>query len=160
MVRTYTADPEAIAAYGPLADIKGEKSYVLHIVRVTDKGVVARVDGVSDRTAAEGLRGIELYVAREKLPAADDTEYYHADLIGLTAILESGEEFGRVAAIQNFGAGDLLEIAREMAPSEFIPFTNANAPVVDLDAGTVTVVPPVMTGEADEPDTAHENEAD
>lgn len=160
MVRTFTAEPEAIASYGPLTDGTASKAYTLRIVRVTDKGVVARVDGVADRTAAEALRGIELYVARTKLPQTEQSEYYHADLIGLTAVLQSGEKYGRVSSVQNFGAGDLLEIERAGSPSEYIPFTNANAPVVDFAAGTVVIVPPVMTGEREESEAESDRETD
>lgn len=148
IVRTHTADPGGIAAYGELTDKDGLKPLRLKIVRVTDKGLVARVNGVSDRNGAEALKGRELYVLRSQLPAASDAEYYHADLIGLNAITSDGAAFGKVIAVQNFGAGDLLEIGtRDGRDSEFIPFTNACVPVVDIKAQTVTVVPPVMTGE-------------
>ena len=148
MVRTFTADPDGIAAYGNLTDKDGQKPLSLKIVRVTDKGVVARVKGVNDRNGAEALKGRELYVLRSQLPESDEAEYYHADLIGLRAILSDGTALGNVVAVQNFGAGDLLEIrTRDGRDSEFIPFTNACVPVVDIKAQTLTVVPPVMTGE-------------
>lgn len=148
IVRTFTADPDGIAAYGELTDKDGLKPLQIKIVRVTDKGVIARVKGVTDRNGAEALKGRELYVSRSQLPAADEAEYYHADLIGLNAITEDGAAFGKVVAVQNFGAGDLLEIrTRDGRDSEFIPFTNACVPIVDIKAQTVTVVPPVMTGD-------------
>lgn len=150
MVRTFTTEPADIAAYGPLTDKEGGRPLSLTIVRVTDKGVVARIKGVADRNAAELLRGRDLYVLRSKLPKAADAEYYHADLIGLEAFTEDGQPFGRVIAVQNFGAGDLLEIRiGEGRDVEFIPFTNACVPDVDIAAGRLTVVPPVMTGEQD-----------
>jgi 16S rRNA processing protein RimM len=148
IVRSYTADPADIAAYGPLTDKAGAKPLTLSVVRVSDKGVVARVKGVSDRNGAEALKGRELYVDRTKLPKASDAEYYHADLIGLAAVTADGEPYGRVLAVQNFGAGDLLEIQLSGGKdAEFIPFTNACVPEVDLALGRLTVVPPVMTGE-------------
>jgi 16S rRNA processing protein RimM len=147
LIRTFTADPASIAAYGPLTDAGGQRSFNVKIVRVTDKGVVARIAGVTDRNGAEVLRGIELYVARDRLPKTAAAEYYHADLIGLDAVLTDGTPFGRVVAVQNFGAGDLLEIERANAESEFIPFTNAHAPDVDLVSRRVTIVPPTMVGE-------------
>lgn len=148
IVRTFTADPDGIAAYGDLTDKNGLQPLSLKIVRATDKGIVARVKGVSDRNGAEALKGRELYVLRSQLPDASDAEYYHADLIGLAAVTEDGTAFGKVVAVQNFGAGDLLEIrTRDGRDSEFIPFTNACVPIVDIKAQTVTVVPPVMTGE-------------
>jgi 16S rRNA processing protein RimM len=148
LVRTFTGEPVAIAAYGPLTDATGTKSFNLRIVRVTDKGVVARLDGVTDRNGAEAVRGQELYVDRSKLPATDDAEYYHADLIGLAAVSSDGVAIGRVVAVQNFGAGDLLEIQLlDGTATEFIPFTNANVPLVDLAAKRVVVVMPVMVGD-------------
>ena len=90
IVRTFTGDPGAIAAYGPLTDASGHKSFKLRVVRVTDKGVIARLDGVTDRNGAEAVRGQELYVDRAKLPAPDEAEYYHADLIGLAAVSLEG----------------------------------------------------------------------
>lgn len=150
MVKTYTTDPASIAGYGPLTDAAGGNPLALSVVRVTDKGIVARVKGVTDRNAAEALRGRELFVARAKLPKASDTEYYHADLIGLAALTEDGQPFGEVIAVQNFGAGDLLEIRIGGGKdSEFIPFTNACVPAVDIAAGSLTIIPPVMTGEPD-----------
>lgn len=161
VVRTYTGAPEAIASYGPLTDATGKKSWKLRVVRVSDKGVVARVEGVTDRNGAEALRGQELYVARAKLPVPDAAEYYHADLIGLAAVTVDGAEFGRIVALQNFGAGDLLEIQLSgQTVTEFVPFTNACVPEVDIAAGRVTVVPPVMTGEGPENDGLAENEGD
>ncbi len=151
IVRTYTGDPVDIASYGPLTDKAGGRPLSLSILRVSDKGVVVRVKGVTDRNGAEALRGRELYVARSKLPKANEAEYYHADLIGLRAVLDDGREFGRVIAVQNFGAGDLLEIKlSDGGDVEFIPFTNACVPEVDLGAGQLVVVPPVMTGDEGE----------
>lgn len=147
LIRTYTAEAAAIAAYGPLTDKSGRNAFSLKIVRVTDKGVVARVSGVADRNGAEALRGTELYVDRNRLPNPATSEFYHVDLIGLDAVLENGDAYGRVVAVQNFGAGDLLEVARSGAETEFIPFTDAHAPIVDLDSRSVTVVPPAMVGD-------------
>lgn len=148
IVRSYTADPADVAAYGPLTDKDGAKPLSISVMRVSDKGVVARAKGISDRNGAEALKGRELYVLRSKLPEADKAEYYHADLIGLDAITADGRPFGRVTAVQNFGAGDLLEIkTQDGRDSEFIPFTNACVPEVDLGKRTLTVVPPLMTGD-------------
>jgi 16S rRNA processing protein RimM len=149
-VRTYTANPADVAAYGALTDAAGASPLTLSILRTTDKGVVARVKGVADRNAAEALKGRELFVARSKLPSADASEFYHADLIGLAAVTAAGQPFGRVIAVQNFGAGDLLEIRLSDAKdSEYIPFTDACVPQVDIAAGVVTIVPPLLTGDAE-----------
>ena len=150
IVRTYTGEPADIAAYGPLTDKAGGRPLTLHVVRASGKGVVARVKGVSDRNAAEALKGLELYVARAKLPKADEAEYYHADLIGLAAVTPEGQDLGRIIAVQNYGAGDLLEIKMTASgDTDFIPFTNACVPDVDLAAGRVTVVMPEVVGEAE-----------
>ncbi len=150
LVRTFTGDPAAIATYGPLSDKSGTRSFRLKIVRVTDKGVIARVEGVADRTAAEPLKGTELYVERSKLPPPADDEFYHADLVGLGVELEDGTAYGIVRAVVNFGAGDLVEVSRAGLPSsELIPFTKTNVPTIDFAAGRLTVVPPVMVGESE-----------
>ena len=144
-VRTFTGTPEAIASYGPLSDKAGTRTFKLKVVRVTDKGIIARVDGISDRNAAETLKGIDLYVDRAKLPVASDGEYYHADLIGLRAVSPDGDEIGKIIAVANFGASDLLEIQlKGGTATEYVPFTDACVPSVDLAAGVATVVMPEM----------------
>jgi 16S rRNA processing protein RimM len=143
VVKSYTDDPADIAAYGPLTDKSGVKSYELTVVRVAKKGVIARVKGVGDRNGAEALRGTELYIARDKLPEPDNDEVYHADLIGLEAVTADGVIVGEVVAIQNFGAGDLLEVRLAgQSRTEFIPFDDYFVPEIDVDAGRVTVVMP------------------
>lgn len=158
LVRTYTETPEAIASYGPLADATGTKTFALKIVRVTDKGVVARIAGISDRTTAEALRGTKLFVARNQLPEAKASEYYHTDLIGLEALDEDGAHLGEIVSVQNFGAGDLLELKPDAGATEFIPFEDQWVPHVDIAARTVTIKRPPLTGDeagesqSDEPD--------
>ncbi len=152
LVKTYTGEPRDIAAYGPLTDETGAHRLELKVVRVTDKGVIARVAGVGDRTAAERIKGVKLYVGRDRLPVAAEGEYYHADLIGLDAVSEAGERIGHVVAVQNFGAGDLIEIRLEGSiRTELVPFTDAAVPVVDVAAGRVVVRPPeLVDGDAEE----------
>jgi 16S rRNA processing protein RimM len=148
MIRTYTETPEAIASYGALTDSRGQHRFEIKVQRVTDKGVVAHIKGVDDRTAAEALRGVELYVDRDHLPATSDDEFYHADLIGLDAITGDGQPFGTVIAVQNFGAGDLLEIRRPgRRDTDYIPFTNDCVPDVDIGNRRIVVEPPVMIGD-------------
>jgi 16S rRNA processing protein RimM len=142
-IQTYTDDPAAIADYGPLSDETGRRTLKITGVRVTAKTVVARIEGVGDRTAAEALRNTALYVSRSALPDADDGDYYHADLIGLSAQLADGSALGTVVAVQNFGAGDLLEVQLAgTTRTEFYPFTDACVPTVDLAGGVVVIVPP------------------
>src|ERR687885_1561392 len=112
-LRVFTEDPLAVADYGPLRDEEG-RTYAIRRVRPAKTVVIAALEGVSDRNAAEALRGRALYVDRDRLPATEDDEtYYQADLVGLEAVTADGRSLGRVLAIHNFGAGDLLEIAPE-----------------------------------------------
>jgi 16S rRNA processing protein RimM len=144
-LQTYTAEPEAIGDYGPLSDEAGRRTFEIKSVRMTGKGVIAHLKGVEDRTAAEALRGTALYVARSKLPPPTDGDYYHVDLIGLRAVDPAGQAIGRIVAVQNFGAGDLLEVRFDGASgTEFIPFTDACAPQIDIAGGQVVIIPPAM----------------
>src|SRR5690606_22055692 len=102
LVRSYTADPADIAAYGPLIARGRARTIELKVVRVTDKGVIVRIAGVGDRNAAEALRGVELLAPRSRLPEAGPDEYYHSDLVGLTAMGPDGVVVGRVVAVHNF----------------------------------------------------------
>jgi 16S rRNA processing protein RimM len=148
VLRSHTADPEAIAAYGPLSDEVGQRTFLIASAKATTKGVIARIKGVTTRNEAEALRGTKLYVSRNALPSPDDGDYYHEDLVGLTAVSPDGVTFGKVVAMQNFGAGDLVEI--QLAGSkltEFIPFTDACVPSVDIAAGRMTIVMPQMVGD-------------
>jgi 16S rRNA processing protein RimM len=117
-------------------------------VREAKGHLVATLNGVDSREDAERLNGIELYVAREKLPATEADEYYHADLIGLAAVNSADEPIGRVIAIHNFGAGDIIEIAPPSGPTMLLPFTNAVVPTVDIAGGRVVVeLPAEVEGE-------------
>ena len=158
-IKTFTGEPDAIGSYGPLTDKAGTKAFKVRVVRVTPKGVVARIHGVDDRNGAEALNGTDLYVERTRLPKAKDSEYYHADLLGLKAVNREGVEIGIVVAVENFGAGDLLEIQLAGgSTTEFVPFTNACVPDVDLATGRATIIMPVMTGDP-EPASGEEDEA-
>lgn len=143
LVHTFTEAPANIGAYGALSDASGTRQFKLRIVRVTPKGVIARVAGIDDRNAAETLKGIELYVDRARLPAAADGEFYYADLVGLTAVDIEGKTIGSIVAVQNFGAGDLLEIRLSgSSKTELVPFRKAFVPEVDLAARRVVVLLP------------------
>lgn len=150
VIETYTGEPRDIAAYGPLETEDGTRQLVVSIVRVTPKGVIALVEGVDDRTAAETLKGLKLYIDRERLPTATEGEFYQTDLVGLKAEDRNGQRIGVVIAVQNFGAGDLLEIRLEGKPkTEFIPFTDAFVPIVDIAGGRVVVALPNDEEETD-----------
>ncbi len=145
LVHSFAAVPEDIAAYGPLADKTGARTFRLRILRTTPKGaLIARIVGIRDRNAAEALKGVELYVARDKLPDPDDGEFYYADLVGLTAVSPDGAPIGEIVAVQNYGAGDLLEIRVTGAKeTELVPFNDAFVPQVDIAGGKAVVVMPV-----------------
>jgi 16S rRNA processing protein RimM len=149
---TFTEDPFAVTRYGPLATKDGARSFEVAQAREGKGHLVATLKGVTTRNEAERLNGIELYVAREKLPATDEDEYYHADLIGLAAVTTADEPLGKVVAIHNFGAGDIIEIAPPRGPTMLLPFTNAVVPAVDIAGGRVVIeVPAEIDG--DEPPT-------
>jgi 16S rRNA processing protein RimM len=136
---TFTEDPLAVKAYGPLVTKDGARQFELTHVREAKGHLVATLKGITTRDAAERLNGVELYVAREKLPATGEGEYYHADLIGLAAITPADQPLGRVIAIHNFGAGDIIEIAPPQGATLLLPFTNAVVPTVDLAGGRVVI---------------------
>jgi len=145
---TFTEDPLAVKAYGPLATKDGARQFEVTHAREAKDHLVANFKGIATREEAEKLNGLELYVAREKLPATDDDEYYHADLIGLAAVTSANEPLGRVIAIHNFGAGDIIEIAPPQGVTMLLPFTNAVVPTVDLKGGRVVIeLPQEIEGE-------------
>lgn len=147
---TFTEDPFAVQTYGPLTTRDGSRQFEVATAREANGHLVATLKGVATREDAERLNGIELYVARDKLPATEEDEYYHADLIGLAAVTSAGEPLGRVAAIHNFGAGDIIEIAPPHGATMLLPFTNAVVPKVDLAAGRVVIELPAEI-EGDDP---------
>lgn len=149
---TFTEDPLAVKRYGPLSSQDGARQFEVTHANPAKDHLIATLKGVTTRDEAERLNGIELYVARDQLPATDEGEYYHTDLIGLAAVTTRDEPLGRVVAIHNFGAGDILEIASgDDAPSMLLPFSNAIVPTVDLAGGRVVVELPGEI-EGDSPD--------
>ena len=143
LVRSYTAEPGAIADYGALEDEAGAASFTLAVEGTTAKGLICRVDGVNDRNGAERLKGAALYVPRDRLPPAEDGEYYYADLVGLAAVTEAGAELGKVVAVLNYGAGDILEVRRDGAKrTDLYPMTEAVVVRVDIAGGVVVIAPP------------------
>jgi 16S rRNA processing protein RimM len=136
---TFTEDPLAVKSYGPLMTKDGARQFEVTHVREAKDHLVATLKGIATREEAERLNGLELYIAREKLPTTDDDEYYHADLIGLAAVTSAGAPLGRVIAIHNFGAGDIIEIAPPQGATMLLPFTNAVVPTVDIAGGQVVI---------------------
>jgi 16S rRNA processing protein RimM len=145
---TFTEDPFAVKDYGPLMTRDGARQFEVTHAREAKDHLVATLKGIATREDAERLNGLELYIAREKLPETDEDEYYHADLIGLAAVTPANEPLGRVIAIHNFGAGDIIEIAPVNGATMLLPFTNAVVPSVDLAGGRVVVeLPEEIDGE-------------
>ncbi len=142
-IKSFTEDPAKVAAYGPVSDEAGERSMQLNVEEVSKATVTARIAGIDDRNAAEALKGCKLYVDRDRLPPPQADEFYHCDLIGLTAQLPDGETLGTVSAVHNFGAGDVLEIDRiGHKGTVMVPFTHQVVPVIDFKARLVRITPP------------------
>ncbi len=141
---SFTADPIAVADYGPLETADGARRFTIEAARPGKDFLVARLAGVADRDAAETLRNVDLYVPRDRLPAIEEADtYYHADLVGLTAVSADGATLGTVSAIHNFGAGDIIEIAPAGGGQALLlPFNETTVPTVDLKAGRLVVVIP------------------
>jgi 16S rRNA processing protein RimM len=136
-VRSFTAEPEGLTAYGPLTDESGARHFALELLSAD----LARIDGVADRDAAARLTGTKLYVPRDALPPAEDPEeFYLSDLEGLSAFTEAGAPLGRVRAVEDHGAGAFLVL--EGPPERLVPFTRAAVPAVDLIGRRITVVLP------------------
>jgi 16S rRNA processing protein RimM len=148
-ISTYTEQPMALAKFKRLLREDGSPALTLTSARPAKDGVVARCPEVGDKDAADALRGVRLYVTRDALPrTADEDEFYLADLIGLVAQTPEGEALGTVKAVQNFGAGDILELDPGSGrATRYIPFTRAAVPEVRIGDGKVIVIPPVETGE-------------
>lgn len=139
-LKSFCAEPTAIADYGPLSTKDGARSFTVKLTRPVSGGLGARLSGVKTKEEADALRGTELYVDRARLPKLPDDEFYHSDLIGLEAVDTGAVVLGRVVAVHNHGAGDILEIAGAGRKAALmLPFTLAAVPTVDLGAGRIVV---------------------
>ena len=135
-LKSFCAEPQDIATYGPLTDDRGATSWDIRITRPIKGGFAVRLSGVATKEAADALRGTRLFAPRAALPSLPDDEFYHADLIGLTVLDTGGVEIGRIKAVLNHGAGDILEIATADASQPILlPFTRLNVPTIDLALG-------------------------
>jgi 16S rRNA processing protein RimM len=141
-LKSFCAEPTAIAEYGPLFTEDGARSFNITLTRPVAGGLGARVVGVETKEQADALKGVTLFVSRDKFPSLPDDEYYHADLIGLEARDTGGAVLGKVTAVHNHGAGDLLEIGGAGGTSILMPFTMATVPTVDLALRCVVIDPP------------------
>ncbi|WP_343866262.1 ribosome maturation factor RimM [Caenispirillum bisanense] len=166
-VKSFTGDPEGVAAYGPVQTESGQRTFALRVKGVAKGTVICAVKGVTDRNAAEALKGTRLYLPRTSLPpqALAEDEFYHADLVGLTAEMADGSGVvGTVAAVYDFGAGDILELkpvpGGVTAKPVLVPFTRAVVPVVDVAAGRVVIDPPAGLIDESRPEDHREADAD
>ena len=142
-LKSFTAEPEAIADYAPLTTEDGARSFAVEIIGPVKNGFAARLTGVATKEEADALRGVRLFAPRAALPALPDDEFYHADLIGLAVVDPGGRTLGTVTAVHNHGAGDLLEISGpDLKTPALLPFTRAAVPTVDLTAGRIVADPP------------------
>lgn len=149
-LKSFTADPAAITGYGPLSTDDVRRTLTISSARaLKDDMLVVRLAGVDDRTAAEELTNVRLYISRAQLPAAEEDEFYHADLIGLRAETVGGAPVGHVVAVQNFGAGDLVEIAPPSGETVLVPFSKAFVPTVDLASGRIVVADAALDAATD-----------
>ncbi|MBX2853809.1 MAG: ribosome maturation factor RimM [Rhodobacteraceae bacterium] len=150
-LRPFTEDPGAIASYGALSTEDGGRQFEVKLTRPVKGGYAAKLTSVATREQAEALKGVRLYAPRTALPDLPEDEYYHADLIGMKVVGLDGAEYGRVKALQNYGAGDFLEVAGPGRKSPaLLPFTREGAPHVDLKAREIVVDPPVGVFEDDD----------
>jgi 16S rRNA processing protein RimM len=139
-LKSFCADPTAIADYGTLFTEEGNRSFTIQLTRPVSGGLGARLSGIRTKEEADALRGTQLYADRTRLPNLPADEFYHADLIGLEVRDTGGVLLGRVQAVHNHGAGDLLEISgHEDKPGLTLPFTLAVVPTVDLASGRIVV---------------------
>jgi 16S rRNA processing protein RimM len=142
-LKSFTGDPMALSDYGSLTSEDGSASFEIEALRPGKGHLVARFRGIADRAAAERLVNVRLFVPRERLPPLVADEFYHADLIGLSAVKADGTEIGTVVAVHDFGAGDILELApRGSGATIMVPFTAAFVPSVDLARRRIVVAPP------------------
>ena len=137
-IKSFTEDPMAVAAYGPLSDESGKKEYRVEALSAARGAVLARIEGVADRTAAEALRGIASLRGAPAFAATGEREWYEADLIGLEAVGTDGRDWGKVIAFHDFGAGSVMEVSGGV----MLPFTDEAVPEIDVAGGKVLVDPP------------------
>ena len=139
-VQSYTANPDDLTAYGALSDASGARRFAVSVTGHVKGMLLARIEGVNDRNAAEALRGTDLHIARAELPPTEGEQFYHVDLLGLRAENADGDALGRVSAIHDHGAGPIVEIQPPDGPSTLVPFTQEHVPAIDIEAGRMVVV--------------------
>jgi 16S rRNA processing protein RimM len=140
-LKSFTADPMAVKDYAPLESEDGVQQFEIAFLRPGKGHLVAQLTGIRDRSAAERITNLKLFVPRERLPKPEPEEFYHFDLIGAHAVTPAGEEIGTVHAIYDFGAGDILELRlNESGATVMVPFTTTSVPEVDIAGSRIVVV--------------------
>jgi len=140
-IHALNGDPETLVSY-PLTDATGKRPYKLTRHGIKDNLLIASIEGLTDRNEAERLKGTALYAPATALPANAENQWDYAELIGLEARLENGKSFGRVTAVHNFGAGDILDIEKTGGDSEMLPFTDDFVGDIHPKDGYLIVFPP------------------
>ncbi len=152
LIKPFGTDPGQILEYGPLRDKTGNKTFTVRSLRQGRKNfLIARIDEITDRNQAEAAKGTLLCIDRDQLPPPEEDEFYYSDLIGLEARLENGELFGKVINVDDFGAGDLIEIMPQNSQtSMYLSFTKDSVPLVAVSEGHITIVPPSYDESSDD----------
>jgi 16S rRNA processing protein RimM len=143
-LKCFTEDPADVGAYGPLLDEAGRELFTVRVLAPAKGGVIVAAEGITDRDAAEALRGIRLYIPRERLPEPEDDTFYYEDLVGLVVQDTRGRALGRVIAVHDFGAGEVIEFKGAEGKGGMVPFTMALVPEVDLAHGRLVVAPEAL----------------
>lgn len=141
-IKSFCAQPEDVGSYGPLSSEDGSQNYDLTVTRPVKGGFAARIKGVRFKDEADALRGVRLFVPRSALPTLPDDEYYYSDLIGMVVVDTGGETLGKVRAVHDHGAGDILEVRLATGGDALLPFTHEIVPTVDMTSGRIVVDPP------------------
>ena len=143
-LKCFTEDPADVGSYGPLMDEAGRELFTVRVVGPAKGGVIVTAEGITDRDAADALRGVRLYVPRERLPEPEDDTFYYEDLVGLVVQDTGGRPLGRVIAVHDFGAGEVIEFQGAEGKAAMVPFTMALVPEVDLVQGRIVVAPEAL----------------
>ena len=143
-LKTFTEDPENVGDYGPLLDEAGAELFAVRVIAPAKGGVIALAEGITDREAADALRGLRLYVPRARLPEPEPDSFYYEDLVGLGVVDSDGRNLGQVVAVHDFGAGEVLEYRDGEGREAMLPFTAALIPEVDLERGRLVLAPEAL----------------
>ncbi len=142
-LKSFTTEVDALEDYAPLLTEDGAFEFTIDIIRDIKNGLAVRLSGIATKEQADALKGVKLFVPRERLPDTADDEYYYTDLVGLEVRDTGGNVLGSVKSVQNHGATDLLEVKPPNSPETvLLPFTLAAIPTVDMSAGRIIADPP------------------